>query len=150
MQARLYRSRYDRMFAGVCGGLGHYLGIDPTIIRLLFVLLALANGAGVLIYILMMIVVPENPDEMPLELRVEGENDLGERIRAWSNEIGESGPGARNAIFIGGFLILLGILFLLRNFDIFPFRWFNLGTLWPLLIIAAGIAMLWRFYRGDR
>jgi phage shock protein C len=58
---RLYRSRDERMLAGVCGGLAKYFRIDPTIIRLIFVVLALAGGPGLLIYIIMWIVVPEEP-----------------------------------------------------------------------------------------
>ena len=58
---RLYRSRNDRMISGVAAGLGEYLGIDPTVVRLLFLLGLLAGGSTVPIYIVMMIVVPEEP-----------------------------------------------------------------------------------------
>lgn len=58
---RLYRSRTDRQLAGVCGGLGEYFGIDPTVIRLLFVLFALAGGPGLILYIILALVVPEAP-----------------------------------------------------------------------------------------
>ncbi len=57
---RLYRSRDERMVAGVCGGLGEYLGIDPTLIRLAFVLGTVATASGAFwLYIILMIVVPE-------------------------------------------------------------------------------------------
>jgi phage shock protein C len=58
---RLYRSRDDRMLAGVCGGLAQFFSIDPTIVRLIFVILAIMGGPGLLIYIIMWIVVPEEP-----------------------------------------------------------------------------------------
>ena len=58
---KLYRSRNERMIAGVCGGLGEYFNIDPTLIRLLFVFLALAGGPGLVAYIVLLIVVPEEP-----------------------------------------------------------------------------------------
>lgn len=59
---RLYRSRDDRMIAGVCSGLGKFLHIDPTVIRLLFAVGAVFGvGATIVIYIVMMIVVPEEP-----------------------------------------------------------------------------------------
>lgn len=58
---RLYRSRRDRMIAGVCGGIGEYLDIDPTIVRLLFVSGAFLGGPGLLVYFVMMLVVPEEP-----------------------------------------------------------------------------------------
>lgn len=59
---KLYRSRSDKMVAGVCGGLGKYLNIDPTLIRLAFVLLLLGVGSGVLVYLLMAIIVPLEPE----------------------------------------------------------------------------------------
>jgi phage shock protein C len=62
---KLYRSRTDKMVAGVCGGLGRYLGFDPTLIRLAFVLLMLFGvGAGLLAYLLMMIVMPLEPENL--------------------------------------------------------------------------------------
>ncbi|MBI3115356.1 MAG: PspC domain-containing protein [Candidatus Kerfeldbacteria bacterium] len=58
---RLFRSRSDRIIAGVAGGLGGYLGVDPTVVRALFVLLALTGGIGILLYLTLAIVVPEEP-----------------------------------------------------------------------------------------
>lgn len=56
---RLYRSKDDRMIAGVCAGLAEYINIDPTVIRLLFVLGLIAGGATFMAYLVMMMVVPE-------------------------------------------------------------------------------------------
>ncbi len=56
--SRLTRSRSNRMVAGVCGGLGDYLGIDPTFIRIFFLLLVFGEGAGVLIYMVLWILLP--------------------------------------------------------------------------------------------
>ena len=58
-EKRLMRSTSDRMIAGVCAGLADYLGIDPTIMRVLFVVLALAGGPGILAYLILWIVMPE-------------------------------------------------------------------------------------------
>jgi phage shock protein C len=58
---KLYRSRSDRRIAGVCGGLAAYLNIDPTLIRLLFVLGLLFVGGTLLAYVILMIVIPEEP-----------------------------------------------------------------------------------------
>lgn len=62
---RLYRSRRERMIGGVCGGLGLYLGVDPTLIRLLFVVMALAGGPGLIAYLIFLLVVPEEPIDTP-------------------------------------------------------------------------------------
>ena len=56
----LTRSIADRMVAGVCGGLANYMGMDPTVIRLIFVLLFFVTGPGILLaYFIMMMIVPE-------------------------------------------------------------------------------------------
>ncbi len=55
---RLYRSQKDRMIAGVCGGLAEVLDIDPTIVRLVFVLLALLGGHGILLYLILWLIMP--------------------------------------------------------------------------------------------
>jgi len=59
---RLYRSRFDQMIGGVCSGLGRYLTIDPTVIRLIFVLLFLAAGNGLLFYLILWIIMPIEPE----------------------------------------------------------------------------------------
>jgi len=58
---RVYRSRLDRMVGGVCGGLGDYFEVDPTLIRLLFVLGTLAGGPGVIAYLILLVIVPLEP-----------------------------------------------------------------------------------------
>ena len=58
---KLYRSRNNRYVAGVCGGLGEYFGIDPTIVRLLFALLMFVFLSTLVIYIVMWLIVPETP-----------------------------------------------------------------------------------------
>jgi phage shock protein PspC (stress-responsive transcriptional regulator) len=58
MERRLYRSRTEKMIAGVCGGVAEYFNTDPTIVRLLWVLITLLGGAGVLLYIVLWIVMP--------------------------------------------------------------------------------------------
>lgn len=59
---KLYRSKSDKKIACICGGLGKYFGIDPTVIRIGFVLLALPGGLpGVLPYLLLAIIIPQEP-----------------------------------------------------------------------------------------
>ncbi|MHB0922743.1 MAG: PspC domain-containing protein [Bellilinea sp.] len=59
---RLYRSRTNTMIGGVCAGLADYFNLDPTIMRLIFVLLALLGGHGVLVYLILWLVVPLQPE----------------------------------------------------------------------------------------
>lgn len=59
MEKRLFRSRINRKLFGVCGGLGEYFGVDPTVIRLLWVLAFFTCGIGLLAYIIAAIIMPE-------------------------------------------------------------------------------------------
>ena len=63
MKKKLYRVREGQKIAGVCGGLAEYFGIDPTIIRLIWALVALCAGTGILAYIVCAFVIPEKPDD---------------------------------------------------------------------------------------
>jgi phage shock protein C len=60
---RLYRSRDDRMISGVAAGIAKYLNVDPTLIRLLFVVFALSGGSGLLAYVILAVIIPEEPVE---------------------------------------------------------------------------------------
>ncbi|NHJ01096.1 MAG: PspC domain-containing protein [Candidatus Heimdallarchaeota archaeon] len=62
---RYYRSRNDRWISGVCGGLGEYFDIDPILVRIGFILFSMVYGAGFLVYILLAIIVEENPYQSP-------------------------------------------------------------------------------------
>lgn len=56
---KLYRSYQDRKIAGVCGGLGKYFNIDPTIVRVIFLVLFICGGSGLLLYLLLWLIVPD-------------------------------------------------------------------------------------------
>jgi phage shock protein PspC (stress-responsive transcriptional regulator) len=60
-EKRLYRSVTDKQIAGVCAGLAKYFDLDPTIVRLIFLVIALAGGPGVILYIILVFVIPEEP-----------------------------------------------------------------------------------------
>ena len=64
-EKRLVRSRGNKMLAGVCGGLAEYLGVDPVIVRLAAVLLTLWNGVGLLIYLVLALIMPQEADIAP-------------------------------------------------------------------------------------
>jgi phage shock protein C len=58
---KLYRSRTNRKLAGICGGLGQYFNVDATLLRVLFVLLAVLGGSGLILYLALWIIVPREP-----------------------------------------------------------------------------------------
>jgi phage shock protein PspC (stress-responsive transcriptional regulator) len=74
MAKKLYRSRKNRLIAGICGGLAEYFDFDPIIVRMITLILVLSFGAGLIAYIIAWIVVPEEPDSLypvSTEIRVE-------------------------------------------------------------------------------
>lgn len=131
---KLYRSRVDSMVAGVAGGLGQYLGVDSTFVRLVFVLLCFADGFGFLVYLVMAVVVPRIPDGQ--------EENMEPPIPLADN------PVALKAA--GGGLILLGLVALIDNLNIHWLRWLDFGVVWPVLLIAAGGIMLANNLKKDK
>ena len=63
MKKRLYKSTTDKKIAGVCAGLAEYFNMDPTVVRLIWALVAICAGAGVLAYIVCAFVIPDKPDD---------------------------------------------------------------------------------------
>ena len=123
----LRRSRDDRVLAGLCGGLGRYFGIDPVILRLVFVVLLFVGGSGILLYGVGWIVIPE---ERPGD-------ELGEAPRE-----GERLGGGAEVVGIA--LVVLGGFFLLR--EAFPDA-FDSDYVWPVLLIVIGLVVLARGVR---
>lgn len=64
---KLVKSRTNKMLTGVCGGIGEVLGIDPTIIRLIWAALSLAGGTGIILYIIAAVIIPEDDDIIDAE-----------------------------------------------------------------------------------
>jgi phage shock protein C len=65
MDKRLQRSRTEKMIAGVCGGLAEYFRVDPTVVRLLWVVITLLGGAGLLLYLILWVIMPLAPPPVP-------------------------------------------------------------------------------------
>ncbi len=61
---KMYRSRDEKMIAGVCGGIAEYLGVDPTVVRILFVFLLFLGGNGLFLYLILMFLMPQKPVEI--------------------------------------------------------------------------------------
>ena len=150
---KLYRSRTDSMLGGVCGGLARYLGLDPVVVRLTFVVLVLAGfGTGLLIYLIMWLVVPLEGQggSVPLAQTMHSSSDeIARSAQSFGNDLGQ-GTDARGqlALLVGAALLLLGLIFLAQNLFGWWLPWLGMGTLWPLLLIVAGIALVLRRSRS--
>jgi len=138
---RLVRSKTNKVIAGVCAGLGDYLGFDPTIIRVLFVVLLFGDGFGLLLYLILWFLMPE------------GETDarsVEERAKGAAEQMKSTAQGAINTVqrvnqtdgrvVIGAILIMFGAMALINIY--LPWKFFRWETIWPILIVAAGLAII--------
>lgn len=124
---RLYKSNKDKIFDGVCGGIGEYFAIDPVIVRLLWVILVIFGGTGVLAYLVAMLIIPKNPEQLePDEI-------------SQSKEV--TGPISQR--FWGILLIIAGLFLLIGLIGPIGGLFAGVGMImghffWPLLIILLG------------
>lgn len=114
----LRRSRDDQVIAGVCAGLARYVGLDPVVIRVAFVLLAIPGGAGILLYLILAAVIPKERPGEP----VGGERTP--RVRTLTRIVGW-------AVLVTGGVLLVGRL--VPGFD---------QLIWPIGLLALGAAIL--------
>jgi len=129
------------MIGGVCGGLGAYVNIDPLFVRLLFILLLFGSDFGFILYLLLWILVPE-------EGKAYGFNDdsFGDKVKSMGDDIQQAvtQPHPQSGLILGAGLIIIGGILFLDQLNLDWLRWFDLDILWPILLIAGGIILLFR------
>ncbi len=131
MKGKLYRSDEDKMILGVCGGLGRYLEIDSSIIRILWIIASLVYGSGILLYFIAGIILPDGG-------KVEGKEFQ-------RNEEDAAVSQSENSKFIGVLLICLGVVFLLQRF----IRTIDFRYIFPIILIVVGIFLIIRGREKD-
>ena len=134
---RLYKSRQNRMIDGVCGGVAEYLNMDPTIVRILWVIVTFMGGAGILLYIAAMIIMPVNPEHA-------AQSAPPATAEPAAAKAGLGGSDSKK--FWGGLFVILGALILFSNLGFL--RWmhwwdFSWTVVFPLLLILAGAALIY-------
>jgi phage shock protein C len=148
---RLTRDTGHAVLGGVAAGLGHYLDVDPVLVRLAFVLLAFVNGLGILFYLACWLVMPRadalapaGAGPAPSPSGPTGFESLREAGRQFADEVRQATPDtARVQAAIGLVLVLLGSLLLADNLGWlrWPY-WARFETLWPLLLVALGVGLM--------
>lgn len=148
MERRLYRSRTNSMISGVAGGVGEWLAVDPTLVRVAWVVLAfITGGLALIVYLVMIFVVPEGPD-VPADVPPAGPSGATTEEEAAAPPAtssapppsfsGRRGSGVNGTLILGLGLILLGAYFLLRQY-IPAIAW---GQIWPIALIVLGAVIL--------
>jgi phage shock protein C len=139
---KLYRSKTDKIIAGVCGGMGKYFNTDPLVFRLIFIALTFAGGSGILLYIIFAIIVPEEPDNQHKTEKINDEEQIKENAKSAAKDFKNAARKyGSNREILGIIIIIIGLLLLLNVFLPIVFRW---DIIWPVLIILLGIYLISR------
>lgn len=154
MRDRLYRSREERVLFGVAGGVAEWLDIDPAVVRIVFALLVLTLGAGILLYIVMALVIPEEPVGManagyapPAAPPPAPGAPAAPGGAAWADARAERRAArratrgdrdGRGVVIFGAILIIVGAWFLLRRYV----PALDGDVLGPVILIGIGALLL--------
>jgi phage shock protein PspC (stress-responsive transcriptional regulator) len=161
---KLVRDTRHGVVGGVAAGIGQYLDVDPVLVRLVFVLLFFANGFGLLAYLICWVVIPRAEAADPTvgpraaaaaEQGMQAVRDAGARVadevrsaagsvRTAAQSARDSAPEpARAQAVVGAVLVVGGALLLADNLGWLRWpHWANIGTLWPLLLVALGVGLI--------
>jgi phage shock protein C len=118
----LHRSATDKVAAGVCGGLAESLEVDPSLVRIGFVLATIWGGLGLLAYVVLALVLPVGTDPQP-----QLDEHRAQRTRSAA----------------GALLVAFGAMLLVANVGWLP-PWFSWDMFWPGVLILFGVVLLWR------
>jgi len=148
VEKRLYRSNNNKVIAGVCGGIAEYFNIDPTIIRIIWVVVGLTYGAGIIAYIIASIIIPSRKADWSSNAwngqSKSEEYESGFNPDEWKQEPKYDSDRSKN--IVGIILIAIGVIFLARQF----FSWIDLKVVLPLIFIAAGVLLIFRSRRNSQ
>lgn len=138
---KLVRIEKDKIVAGVCTGLGAYFDVDAVLVRIIFVILTLAGGAGILLYLGMVMVIPMDAGDDGI---LDGDEMLKESapkkdpVQDFTNTYLQGDTSKLFAVI----LIAIGVFYFLSSAGLFAI--FDLGRIWPIILIIVGIAILIR------
>lgn len=162
MNKKLYRDEYHKVLGGVCSGLAEYFDMDVTVVRLLFAFTVIVMGVGIIPYIVLWIVLPKKgylynqynnptvdytvPPQQPVGGFTQQSNPFG-RNPFEDNTFNQAPPlnypqkqKSNAGIIIGVVLIVIGAAVLVDEYDLIPD--FDLGQLWPAILVLVGAALI--------
>ena len=144
MRDKLYRSRRVRVLGGIAGGLAQYFNLDPTLVRVLFVVVTILHGFGILLYIILWIVVPEEPFEIAYQVKPDDQTATdGQSAQTGSMNFdgSQSLPQKQSSgrIVVGIVLIVIGLIFFADR--IIPS--FDLRDVLPIAFVLIGGSLIW-------
>lgn len=154
MPKRLVRDKKNGVIGGVAAGFGRYLDVDPVLVRVAFVLLAFANGLGILAYLVSWVLIPRGPEAEaapgvpPVQPAEQAPSaamaEVMGQASQFAAEIRQAAPGVENVqAGVGALLILIGAVILADNLGWlrWPY-WANVETLWPIALVGLGAGLM--------
>ncbi|HHY28149.1 MAG TPA: PspC domain-containing protein [Desulfitobacterium dehalogenans] len=163
MTHRLYRSSKEKMIGGVCGGMAEYFDVDVTLVRLVALVTLFMGGAGILLYIAALLIIPSDQRDPSISFGGQGEHvqdivdEVVQNVKDTAREFGvDSFAGStsysssayssdtrrsQRGRTAGLILIILGVFFLANQW--LPV-WDTISKMWPLVLIIIGAALIWR------
>jgi len=147
---KLYRSRKEHVIAGVAGGMGDYFGIDPVVVRVVFLLLALASmGFAFVFYLVLIFAIPKEPGEdVPVDKKAkiqEVAKGVREGVQAVASNIKEKTKDSKRPLsdkrnVVGILFIIIGVIAILNQ--VFPGYRFEWHLFWPGIVILLGLYVI--------
>lgn len=141
---RLYRSRKNRVIAGVCGGIAEYLNVDPVLVRIVAIVLLFLGGGSIIAYIIGVIIIPDES-----KIVVQGQETEPGSVPPPLPNVAAGQAGRTGSLIVGVILLMLGLALLLRTIPFFRhyYWWFwNMGWnfFWPSALIVIGLLIILR------
>jgi len=146
MEKKLERNQQNKMIAGVASGLADYLSVDVTLVRILFILMVLFHFAGIPVYIILWIAIPEKPffkdfSNFDADYRIPEEPSPTGTEQKYAPFYPGEKTSTSGRLIAGLILIAVGCWFMLAEFGFIP-DWFSIFKLWPVILIALGVVIL--------
>ena len=132
---KVYRNQDDELVAGVCSGLAEYFEIDATLIRIIFIVLGISGGSGILIYLILWLLIPRK-DKIKIEKEIEGKAEIiAKKIKK------EVKTEKRSGNFFGMILVIIGGALLIE--EVAP-KFINWDYFWPVTLMTLGFYLIFR------
>ena len=140
---KLFRPEKDRMLAGVCAGLGEFFQVDPTIVRLIFILITIFGGSGILLYLILWLIIPsQKADSQLTKDNIEkNAGEIKDKAQQFAQDMKINTTNLNSKQLFGVGIVIFGIILLLGNFGFVSFN-FIWKFLPAIIVIIFGVAIL--------
>ncbi len=137
---KLYRSRKERIIFGVCGGLADYFQVDPILVRLVFIILAVSGGSGILIYLILALITPLEGSDPKSHSQIRA-NHLKAELRDSAQKMNDRWQNSRLEMrnLFGLVIISIGVLIFVTHY---LRLWINWSLFFSIVIVLIGLGLI--------